>query len=41
MLLFSSQLDYCATLYASMKQSSLKRLQLGQNAAARLNVLHK
>ena len=32
----SSQLDYCNSLYAGIDQSQLRRLQLVQNAAARL-----
>ncbi len=32
----SSRLDYCNTLYVGLDQSSLQRLQLVQNAAARL-----
>ena len=32
----SSRLDYCNSLYFGIKQSSLSRLQLVQNAAARL-----
>ena len=34
--LISSRLDYCNALYVSVNQSSLSRLQLVQNAAARL-----
>ena len=32
----SSRLDYCNALYVGVSQSSLSRLQLVQNAAARL-----
>ncbi len=32
----SSRLDYCNAFYVSVSQSSLSRLQLVQNAAARL-----
>jgi len=32
----TSQLDYCNSLYFGLPQSSLRRLQLVQNAAARL-----
>ena len=34
--LISSRLDYCNSLYSGISQSSLSRLQLVQNAAARL-----
>ncbi len=34
--LISSRLDYCNALYVAVSQSSLSRLQLVQNAAARL-----
>ena len=34
--LISSRLDYCNALYVGVSQSSLSRLQLVQNAAARL-----
>lgn len=32
----STQLDYCSALYAGLNQTSVARLQLVQNAAARL-----
>ena len=37
----TSRLDYCNALYVGMDQASIKRLQLVQNAAARLLTGHK